>query len=85
MITKTEVLKAITNVEPFAGFATIDNSLAPAISRGDLFALVEAAKCAKYRKILPWGDGSSSDYCLAEDEIPKPKNPHHYEQDEDDD
>lgn len=50
MITKTEVREAIARCEPHAGFATIDNALVHpgAISRGDLFALIEAARCARY-------------------------------------
>ncbi len=53
MITKTEVQQAITRCEPHAGFATIDNALVHpgAVSRGDLHALIEAAKCARYECI----------------------------------
>lgn len=72
MITKTEVLSAIARCEPHAGFATIDNRLVHpgAVSRGDLFALIEAAKCARYEPALFDARGSDqlrtdSDYKLS--------------------
>lgn len=63
MITRTEVLKAIARCGPHAGFASIDNALVHpgAVSRGDLFALIEAAKCARYEIIDGFKDMASSD------------------------
>jgi hypothetical protein len=68
MITKTEVLEAISNCERHAGFATIDKTLVrpDAIRRGDLYALIEAAKCARYKQIDPTYN-ASSDACVSLD------------------
>jgi hypothetical protein len=68
-ITKTEVLQAIARCEPHAGFATIDNALVHpgAISRGDLLALIEAAKCAKYKNTSSSTAASSADWALDAD------------------
>jgi hypothetical protein len=65
-ITRTEVLQAIARCEPHAGFATIDNALvhSGAISRGDLLALIEAAKCARYGAISIGTPTAGSDWAL---------------------
>jgi hypothetical protein len=46
-ITKTEVVAALAEAEPKAGWSTLDNTPVT-ISGGSLRALVEAAKCARY-------------------------------------
>lgn len=50
MITKTEVLSAISRCEQHAGFSAIDNSLVSPgeITKGDLLVLIEAAKRARF-------------------------------------
>lgn len=63
MITKSEVMEAIARCEPVAGWGTIDTTPVY-VSRGDLFALIEAAKRATYINLSVGEYRSNSDYGL---------------------
>lgn len=58
MITKTEVTSSIARCESTSGWGALDQTPTQ-ISRGDLFVLIEAAKCARYEQVGPEGTDSS--------------------------
>lgn len=59
MITKTIVTAAILANEKNAGWSELDTT-PTYISRGDLFTLIEAAKCAHYENSNPWSQTPKS-------------------------